>query len=1035
MGRIMKKLIFFLCLLSTVYFGKAQTYRDTVLTKNGALVALYKPFTGTVAQMRANTNPFYVTGVTTDYGGGNWYYVSIGSLATDNLYSCLVDARGGRWFRIWDYVNLRVKWFGVLDDSTTDNTANMQLAVNAAYKRDLWFEPGGLTKWGSTVYLPNSIKIHGQGAAVEVHGNCEYGGHMFLLSPFRNSYATGIYAGGANQQVLAPKRRVCDGVAIENLYADGGFKNWRFVGVDLALAYNTTVEYWKVENCHYKRFSGGRGISVVGDANITDTSGFIRRADILNNYGDDGNPFSGLIVKNYAAAGDTLLMVTTKDKTPILPKLTPGIDIFLGTVRDNTGIDNAGYTSSNGIYRVKSYAVSVNDSSSAILTLGSASYSTTDGILPDTPNVGLKTSIVANAWVIPAEGLQNALCLNLANYTGGSGATSVVRATFNAGQNALHKNAWIGMKFQFNSTSLKQVYTITSYTNDTLRFTPALTAAITNVAAVPLGQPSALVYLAGNITKLNMIGGEYKNSNRGVTLSGSTGKGMYNEDLPTDWTLEDFVIQFCGMGIEGLNGIEVRSTMPAAILNSRILKKSDSIIRISTDSANYRIGTKDLGAGSVRYITAIGTNDASTTALNSLSVGDLVTWYNEHGVYRLMDISQNWPAVPTLTFSKWNQYKRDTVSGGFDHNSSDAGSYFRVYSPVLGQCGSIKNLTLRKLKLFYNTRKAAGYLGSIASNNTLIELCDFYNSERSALEIGGYNLEIRDCFFKNETFDGSKAIPSLTQSNGGPGRGFNGWILLTSIKVKIHNIKFEGYQPSGNYSPQSGSITIGANAFEVYPMESLVVTDNTMLGPRNNIVSTAQRKTFGAVSLPSWYYETEEISRNTINVHTDWFNTGIWSEFYAKKMTIKDNTVQKPTGTIPATTVLFTATRFPNPEAFDTSGNYDFDIHGNTYPSPPVLTANISESRFFWDDKKVTLKNAATLEQKTLLTPILTTPTINMGSDADGDILVRIGGKYVRIPKGTENQVFKINGGVPAWGKDSTGTGTGGTGKIPNGNF
>lgn len=54
--------------------------------------------------------------------------------------------------------------------------------------------------------------------------------------------------------------------------------------------------------------------------------------------------------------------------------------------------------------------------------------------------------------------------------------------------------------------------------------------------------------------------------------------------------------------------------------------------------------------------------------------------------------------------------------------------------------------------------------------------------------------------------------------------------------------------------------------------------------------------------------------------------------------------------------------------------------------------------------------NAATLTNKTL-----TSPVINVGSDANGDIYYRNGGVFTRLPIGTSAQTLHVVSGLPAW--------------------
>lgn len=61
-------------------------------------------------------------------------------------------------------------------------------------------------------------------------------------------------------------------------------------------------------------------------------------------------------------------------------------------------------------------------------------------------------------------------------------------------------------------------------------------------------------------------------------------------------------------------------------------------------------------------------------------------------------------------------------------------------------------------------------------------------------------------------------------------------------------------------------------------------------------------------------------------------------------------------------------------------------------------------------DKAVSKTGTETLTNKTL-----TSPVINVGSDATGDIYYRNAGVLTRLPIGTDNYILKVNGTVPNW--------------------
>lgn len=66
-------------------------------------------------------------------------------------------------------------------------------------------------------------------------------------------------------------------------------------------------------------------------------------------------------------------------------------------------------------------------------------------------------------------------------------------------------------------------------------------------------------------------------------------------------------------------------------------------------------------------------------------------------------------------------------------------------------------------------------------------------------------------------------------------------------------------------------------------------------------------------------------------------------------------------------------------------------------------------------DKAVGKTATQTLTNKTL-----TSPVINVGSDATGDMYYRNAGVLTRIPVGTDNQIMKLNGTTPNWEAEAT---------------
>lgn len=69
---------------------------------------------------------------------------------------------------------------------------------------------------------------------------------------------------------------------------------------------------------------------------------------------------------------------------------------------------------------------------------------------------------------------------------------------------------------------------------------------------------------------------------------------------------------------------------------------------------------------------------------------------------------------------------------------------------------------------------------------------------------------------------------------------------------------------------------------------------------------------------------------------------------------------------------------------------------------------------------EVTDKAVGKTATQTLTNKTLTSPVVNVGSDATGDMYYRNAGVLTRIPVGTDNQIMKLNGTTPNWEAEAT---------------
>ena len=82
------------------------------------------------------------------------------------------------------------------------------------------------------------------------------------------------------------------------------------------------------------------------------------------------------------------------------------------------------------------------------------------------------------------------------------------------------------------------------------------------------------------------------------------------------------------------------------------------------------------------------------------------------------------------------------------------------------------------------------------------------------------------------------------------------------------------------------------------------------------------------------------------------------------------------------------------------------------------VTASVVTSTFTYILSEITGGDKAVgkTATQTLTNKTLTSPTINVGSDAEGDTYYRnSSGAFVRLARGTDNYILKMNGNVPNW--------------------
>lgn len=104
------------------------------------------------------------------------------------------------------------------------------------------------------------------------------------------------------------------------------------------------------------------------------------------------------------------------------------------------------------------------------------------------------------------------------------------------------------------------------------------------------------------------------------------------------------------------------------------------------------------------------------------------------------------------------------------------------------------------------------------------------------------------------------------------------------------------------------------------------------------------------------------------------------------------------------------STMFRIKDSSDTTKKVAFDVSGVTTATTRTLAVPDANTTIVGTDATQTLTNKT-----------LTSPVLNLGSDAEGDTYYRnAAGALVRLARGADNYIYKMNGNVPNWEAETT---------------
>lgn len=931
---------------------------------NSSIEALYTSFSGTRAQLEANTNTFYLSAQTTDYGAGSWWKISNTSFGyTENSITCIIDAAGQVWTLNHKEDEILINWFlpaPALAD-TADKTTYIQQALNASIGKKLVFDP--VYKYlQRTVYPSDNTLVDFNSAVLIPHQNIVSGAALYYIEDTRLNFE-GRYI-GSSMHATRSKRKMLKGVKFMNgVFRMNNFNAECIVFLSTGSKW-TEIDRNTIENCASYNCSG-RSFVCDNSPYITDSTTRINHAvfNKLKTYYNGQN--IGLFIDTKGNIGDTSVYVKTIDKTAINNRIGLGQYIKFGSAGNNTITQLNGYGTTNKIYQVKRFAVDDNDSARARIDITGGSYDAANGFIDSA--MGLTAIVAVNTMYIPVEGWNTPLLTVAPKFDGIAGATTLTRTTIEAQQDAQYKNLVTGMYISFFRQPGN--YKIIAKTANTITLDRPLLSSFTNVSSRINGTQNDAVSLTGYIKNAELTNGFFYANMHGLFFTDAGGKDIYQENLDNNLKVDSNTFWYSWMSIESPPGTIVLATMDKSGFHKTVNKGDTSF---SVSKSKYRIeNSTDVDKDGINDIslTNAGTLTANITWKNCISVGDILGSPRLHYRYKLTSITDAGTDSIRLGFQRWDNHIKNIAPGGFDAGTfidGNVSKFDRVYSIYSGEVGVVKKQDYTNNKFYYNWRENSGGYGiSVKGYNVNVQKNIFESASQSAIEISGYSLIAKNNTITNYTFDGTRIMPAIfckkMYENTGVGAGGLGTFATANVEFTNNIVDF--HTPSAadrnDYSWFTGSVHVTYSTYSLSPPERFNYSGNKISGVRSNLFLSNEQDPVNSSSSNYtslvFYYNEAIISNNIITLSKDYnLGTGPLSVLMSTNMRVINNSFIGTSNMAGRTFNIFGNTGL-NPKLVDTTNSFKtIIVSGNKYPAGTVPNLNLrfSKNKITWKDDK-----------------------------------------------------------------------------------
>lgn len=842
---------------------------------------------------------------------------------------------------------------------TADKTIYIQKALNAAANKKLVFNPK--YKYACrTVYLSDGTTVDFNGAVIQPYWAISQSeGVLFWFNGNKIGF-DGKYS-STSVNGTSQNKKTLKGVKLVN----GVFqmKNYNIDAIQGMSVYSkwTSIDNFIIENCISYNCSG-RSFSMLNSSYVNDSTPVVKNVQFTNVKAYYNGQNIALYVTAPGKIGDTSVYISTADKMNILNRVGIGQYIKFGSADINPNIQLSGYGTTNKIYQIKRFTPDAADSTKGRIDITGGSYDKASGFVDSA--MGLTAKVWANTIFLPVDGWSYSTLLGRPNFDGVAGNTTISRSAINLQQDAYMKNLYPGMEICIFGEPGN--YTILSKTNTTLTLDKPLLSTFKGKFVKVNGVQNDAVAFMGFIQNAKLDQSYLYANNHGLFLTGSAGRGLFQEDINTNLTVTGTSFWYSWMNVESPPGTVTLSSIDNSGFNKTV-NKGDTSFKVS--KALYRKDEKDINNGGVADIalTTLKTTNADITFKNSIFVGDIFGSPRFHYRYQLTSITDEADSV-LLGFQRWDSYAKKNVPGGFDIGTNLNGrqmTFDRLYSIYSGEVDVIKNQTYTGNNFNYSWREnGGGYSISVKGYNVNIQNNEFTTAGSAVFEISGYKCAIRNNKIISYLFDGSKIQPAVwtERKYASAGVSAGGWGTSASAVVDIEGNDVNYINPpaasQNDYSWYTGGMNVTYSGSSLHSAEHFNFSNNIVNGLRGHLIGTVENEsvtnTSSTYSAPIFYFEEVIISGNRISLAQDYMNGGLFSPLLSTKMSIIKNSIIA-TSPMNGNIVEFDNVGL-NPKLFDTTATYKtLIISDNKYPvgTTPKLNLRLSKERIFYDDDKL----------------------------------------------------------------------------------